>query len=116
MREVASDGNQYPRFKRALKLARDIDVSTSFERIRVLEGVVDSNEQIEFEEGSSRPSKRVRLTPDGEAKAAELAAAAERHEAEALARFPQAAAVKAALRGIIASFDARPRARDGEGD
>ena len=64
VREVASDGNQYPRFKRALKLARDIDVSTSFERIRVLEGVVDSNEQIEFEEGSSRPSKRVRLTPE----------------------------------------------------
>ncbi len=45
---------------------------------------------------------RLALTRDGEAKAAECAAVAERHEAEVLARHPQAEAIKAVLRDIIA--------------
>ena len=45
---------------------------------------------------------RLALTRDGEAKAAELAAVAERHEAEVLARHPEAAAIKPALLAIIA--------------
>ena len=45
---------------------------------------------------------RVALTPAGAAKAAELAAAAARHEAEVLARHPRAEGIKAALRDIIA--------------
>ena len=45
---------------------------------------------------------RVALTPEGEAKAAELVAAAERYEAEVLARHPQAEGIKAVLQSIIA--------------
>jgi DNA-binding MarR family transcriptional regulator len=45
---------------------------------------------------------RVVLTPDGEAMAAELVAAAERYEARVLARHPQAEGIKAALRDIVA--------------
>ncbi len=44
---------------------------------------------------------RVALTPDGQANAAEFAAA-ERHEAEVLAHHPQAEGIKAVLRDIIA--------------
>jgi DNA-binding MarR family transcriptional regulator len=64
---------------------------------------------------------RVALTPEGQAKAAELAAAAARYEAEVLARHPQADGIKAVLRDIIAgSGRARGapdpgRARDDEG-
>ena len=50
----------------------------------------------------NRRMVRVALTPEGEAKAAELAAAAERYEAEVLARHPQAEAIKPVLRDIIA--------------
>ena len=60
---------------------------------------------------------RVALTPEGEAKAAELMAAAERHEAEVLARHPQAEGMRAALRDIIArSGPARRHARGAEED
>ena len=52
---------------------------------------------------------RVALTPAGEAKAAELLAVAERHEAEVLARHPQAEGIKAVLRDIIARFGPAPR-------
>ena len=45
---------------------------------------------------------RVALTPDGEAKAAELAAAAERYDAEVLARHPEVEGIKAVLRDIVA--------------
>ena len=45
---------------------------------------------------------RIALTPEGEAKAAGLVAAAERYEAELLARHPQAEGIKAVLRDIIA--------------
>ncbi len=44
---------------------------------------------------------RVALTPEGEAKAAELLAVAERYEAEVLARHPQAEGIKAVLLDII---------------
>ena len=55
------------------------------------------------------------LTPEGEAKAAELLAVAERHEAEVLARHPQAAGIKAVLRDLIAHSGPAPRhTRDGE--
>jgi MarR family transcriptional regulator, organic hydroperoxide resistance regulator len=57
---------------------------------------------------------RVALTRDGEAKAAVLLAVAERHEAEVLARHPQAEAIKPALRDIIARSRPTPRAQDGE--
>lgn len=45
---------------------------------------------------------RIALTPDGEARATELLAAAERYEAGILARHPQADGIKAVLRDIIA--------------
>jgi len=45
---------------------------------------------------------RIALTPQGEAKAAGLVAAAERYEAELLARHPQAEGIKAVLRDIVA--------------
>ncbi|HYI82096.1 MAG TPA: MarR family transcriptional regulator [Acetobacteraceae bacterium] len=52
---------------------------------------------------------RVALTPEGEAKAAELAAIAGRHEAEMLARHPQAEAIKPVLRDIAAGGAATRR-------
>ncbi len=57
---------------------------------------------------------RIALTREGEAKAAELAAAAERHEAEVLARHPRAEEIKAVLCDIIARSGPTPHARDGE--
>ncbi len=58
---------------------------------------------------------RTALTPRGEAKAADLAAAAARYEAEVLARHPQAEGIKAVLRDIIAGSGPAGRARNGEG-
>ena len=58
---------------------------------------------------------RVALTPEGEAKAAGLVAAAERYEAEVLARHPRAEGIKAVLRDIIAGSGPARHARDGEG-
>ena len=59
---------------------------------------------------------RVALTPEGEAKAAELAAVAERCEAEVLSRHPRADAIKPVLRDIIARSGPAPRhASGGEG-
>jgi DNA-binding MarR family transcriptional regulator len=57
---------------------------------------------------------RVVLTPLGEAKATELVAAAERYEAEVLARHPEAEGIKAVLRGIIAGAGPAPHHRAGE--
>ena len=57
---------------------------------------------------------RVALTPDGEARAAELVAAAGRYEAGLLARHPRAEGIKAVLRDIIARSGPAPRAQDGE--
>ena len=51
----------------------------------------------------------VALTPEGEAKAVRLVAAAERYEAELLARHPQAEGIKPELRDIIARSGPAPR-------
>ena len=59
---------------------------------------------------------RVALTPHGEAKAAELAAAAERYGAEVLARHPEAEGIKAVLRDIIARSGPAPRRGGGGGE
>ncbi len=56
---------------------------------------------------------RIVLTRAGEAKAAELAAAAEQYEVEVLARYPRAEEIKAALHDIIARPTPRRHARDG---
>ena len=58
---------------------------------------------------------RVALTPDGATKAAELVAAAERYEAEVLARFPGAEGMRAVLRDIVAGSDRPRRAQGGRG-
>jgi DNA-binding MarR family transcriptional regulator len=58
---------------------------------------------------------RVALTPRGEARAAELVAAAARYEVEVLARHPQAEAIRAVLRDIIAESGPAPHARGGAG-
>ena len=58
---------------------------------------------------------RVALTPEGEAKAAELVAAAERYEAGVLARHPRAEGIRAVLRDIIAGSDRAPDAGGAEG-
>ena len=66
-----------------------------------------------------RRVQRVALTPDGAARATELMAAAERYEAEVLARHPQAEGIKAVLRDIIARSGPAPRhggGGRGEGD
>ena len=52
---------------------------------------------------------RITLTPEGEALAAELLAVAERHEAEVLARHPQAEGIKPVLRDIVARSGPAPR-------
>jgi DNA-binding MarR family transcriptional regulator len=59
---------------------------------------------------------RVALTPEGEAMAAGLLALAGRHEAEVLARHPQADAVKPVLRDIVARFGSTPQPVRGEED
>jgi DNA-binding MarR family transcriptional regulator len=51
---------------------------------------------------------RVALTPDGDARAAELVAAAERYEAGVLARHPRAEGIRAVLRDIITGSGAAP--------
>ncbi len=58
---------------------------------------------------------RVALTPEGEAKATELLAVAERYEAEVLARHPQAEGIKDVLEGIIARSGPARHTRGGEG-
>ena len=57
----------------------------------------------------------VALTPDGEARAAELVAAAGRYEAGLLARHPRAEGIRAVLRDIIAASGPAPHAGGGEG-
>ncbi len=52
---------------------------------------------------------RVTLTPEGEARAAGLVTAAQRYEAGVLARHPQAEAIKAVLRDIVARPGPAPR-------
>ena len=52
---------------------------------------------------------RVALTPRGKRRATKLLAVAERHEAEVLARHPQAAGIKPVLRDIVARSGPAPR-------
>ena len=52
---------------------------------------------------------RVALTPRGKRLASKLVAVAERHEAEVMARHPQAEAIKPVLRDIIAQSGPAPR-------
>ena len=68
------------------------------------------------QDARDRRIMRITLTPEGEAKAAGLVAAAERYEAEVLARHPQAEAIKPVLLDILARpGPASPlRARDAE--
>lgn len=58
---------------------------------------------------------RVALTADGDARAAELVAAAGRYEAEVLARHPRAEGIRTVLRDIIAGSGPAPQAGGGEG-
>ncbi len=67
------------------------------------------------QDARDRRAVRVALTPEGQAKAAELMSAAARYEAEVLARHPQAEGIKAVLRDIIARSRPSWRARGGEG-
>jgi MarR family transcriptional regulator, organic hydroperoxide resistance regulator len=57
---------------------------------------------------------RVALRPQGEARAAELVAAAGRYEAEVLARHPEAEGIKAVLRDSIAGAGPASHHRAGE--
>lgn len=67
------------------------------------------------QDAQDRRVVRVRLTTAGQAEAAELAAAAGSHEAEILARHPEAGRIKAVLREIIAASGPAGGASD-EGD
>jgi DNA-binding MarR family transcriptional regulator len=68
------------------------------------------------QDARDRRMVRVALTPDGEARAAELLAAAGRYEAEVLARHPGAEGIKTVLRDIIAGSSPTGDARGGEED
>ena len=71
------------------------------------------------QDARDRRIMRIALTPDGEARAAELLAAAERYEAQILARHPQAEGIKDVLRDIVARSGPAPRHGGGgwgEGD
>ena len=61
-----------------------------------------------------RRVQRIALTPEGEARAADLMAAAEHYEAQVLARHPQAEGIKDVLRDIIAGSGPARHAQGGE--
>jgi len=61
------------------------------------------------QDARDRRIMRIALTPEGEAKAAGLVAAAERYEAGVLARHPEAEGIKAVLRDLVARFGPAPR-------
>ena len=83
---------------------------------KLLDRMVRDGLVIRSQHARDRRIVRLALTRDGEAKAAGLVAAAERYEAELLARHPQAEGIKAVLRDIVARSGPAPRhARDGEG-
>ena len=81
---------------------------------KLLDRMVGDGLVARAQDARDRRVQRITLTPEGEAKAAELVAVAERHEAEVLARHPEAEGIKAALRDIIARSGPTPRAQDGE--
>ena len=68
---------------------------------KLLDRMVQDGLVARAQDARDRRIVRLALTRDGEAKAAELVAVAERHEAEVLARHPQAEGIKAVLRSII---------------
>ena len=68
---------------------------------KLLDRMVQDGLVARAQDARDRRIVRLALTRDGEAKAAELVAVAERHEAEVLARHPQAEGIKAVLRNII---------------
>ena len=69
------------------------------------------------QDGRDRRLIRVALTPRGKRLATKLLAVAERHEAEVLARHPEAERIKPVLRDIVARFGSTPQpVRDGEDD
>ena len=63
------------------------------------------------QDGRDRRLVRVHLAPKGEAMVGDLLAAARAHEAEVLARHPDAAAMKDLLRALIARQDQKRRPR-----
>ena len=82
---------------------------------KLLDRMVQDGLVARAQDARDRRVVRVSLTPEGAAKAAELAVVAERHEAEVLARHPEAEGIKAVLRDIIAGSGPARRARNGEG-
>ncbi len=76
---------------------------------KMLDRMVRSGLVTRAPDARDRRVQRVFLTPEGEARAAELAAAAERYEAEVLARHPEAEGIKAVLRDLVARFGPAPR-------
>ena len=83
---------------------------------KLLDRMVQDGLVARAQDARDRRIVRLALTRDGEAKAAELVAVAERHEAEVLARHPQAEGIKAVLRDIVARHGPAPprHARGGE--
>ncbi len=82
---------------------------------KLLDRMVRDGLAARTQDARDRRVTRVTLTPKGEARAAELAAAAERYEAEVLARHPEAEGIKAVLREIIARSGPTRHAGGGEG-
>jgi len=82
---------------------------------KLLDRMVRDGLVMRSHDARDRRVQRIALTPDGEARATELMAAAERYEAQVLARHPQAEGIKAVLRDIIAGSGPARHARGGEG-
>jgi DNA-binding MarR family transcriptional regulator len=68
---------------------------------KLLDRMVQDGLVARAQDARDRRIIRITLTPEGEAKAAELVAVAERHEAEVLARHPEAEAIKPVLQDLI---------------
>ncbi len=82
---------------------------------KLLDRMVQDRLITRAQDARDRRVVRVTLTPEGEARATELIAAAERYEAQVLARHPQAEGIKDVLRDIIARSGPARHARGGEG-
>jgi DNA-binding MarR family transcriptional regulator len=65
------------------------------------------------QDGRDRRLVRVSLTPRGEGMVGDLLAAARAHEAEVVARHPDASAIKDLLRALIARQRQKQRTRSG---
>lgn len=59
-RPVMRNRSNYPRFKRALDLSKDLGIPASFEQVRALEDVVDAATDNKDDEPSESPAKRVK--------------------------------------------------------